>query len=303
MTQHQDISGKADKSELPTKTSDLQNDSGFLTQHQDISGKLDEERAVALIMSASPMGFEFLTGATEGNQIDDIATYGVGDDSWRVFCDDTVDIQHAMSRFRKLMDSPYFPAGQNGSIGNSRTRCDGDNIRMYALIYIDGKLYDIVVENFACCFASKRYMFGSETFCLRVSPRAIEFQILNGSSGHNYQVRILKLDIYYKKCAPVFHSVASIASPTHETVWDGSLPTISNSRDEYSKFYFRFYQNNVLKTMIKIGETLWDVIACNVYTFLDNLDDDTDTDIVLYENNTEIDRVTVHLVKPAAAQS
>lgn len=41
LTQHQDISQKADKSEIPSKTSDLQNDSGFLTQHQDISGKVD----------------------------------------------------------------------------------------------------------------------------------------------------------------------------------------------------------------------------------------------------------------------
>jgi hypothetical protein len=42
LTSHQDISGKADKSEIPTKTSDLTNDSGFLTSHQDISGKADK---------------------------------------------------------------------------------------------------------------------------------------------------------------------------------------------------------------------------------------------------------------------
>jgi len=34
--------GKADKSEVPTKTSQLTNDSGFLTTHQDISGKQDK---------------------------------------------------------------------------------------------------------------------------------------------------------------------------------------------------------------------------------------------------------------------
>ena len=39
LTQHQDISGKANVADIPTKTSDLTNDSGFLTQHQDISGK------------------------------------------------------------------------------------------------------------------------------------------------------------------------------------------------------------------------------------------------------------------------
>lgn len=33
---------KADKSEIPTKTSELTNDSGYLTEHQDISGKADK---------------------------------------------------------------------------------------------------------------------------------------------------------------------------------------------------------------------------------------------------------------------
>ena len=47
MTQHQDISGKADKSEIPTKVSQLQNDSGYLTQHQDISGKADKATSLA----------------------------------------------------------------------------------------------------------------------------------------------------------------------------------------------------------------------------------------------------------------
>ena len=32
---------------IPTKTSDLENDSGFLTQHQDISGKVDKTRKIA----------------------------------------------------------------------------------------------------------------------------------------------------------------------------------------------------------------------------------------------------------------
>jgi hypothetical protein len=35
------VSGKADSADIPTKTSDLTNDSGFLTAHQDISGKAD----------------------------------------------------------------------------------------------------------------------------------------------------------------------------------------------------------------------------------------------------------------------
>ena len=53
LTQHQDISGKADRSELPTKTSDLQNDSGFLTQHQDISGKANTADLAPVATSGS----------------------------------------------------------------------------------------------------------------------------------------------------------------------------------------------------------------------------------------------------------
>lgn len=39
---------KADKNEIPTKVSELENDSGFLTEHQDISNKLDVNTAAEL---------------------------------------------------------------------------------------------------------------------------------------------------------------------------------------------------------------------------------------------------------------
>ena len=38
LTQHQDLSEYAKKSEIPTKVSAFENDAGYLTQHQDISG-------------------------------------------------------------------------------------------------------------------------------------------------------------------------------------------------------------------------------------------------------------------------
>ena len=41
------IAGKADSSAIPTKTSQLNNDSGFLTQHQDISGKADKSTTLS----------------------------------------------------------------------------------------------------------------------------------------------------------------------------------------------------------------------------------------------------------------
>lgn len=47
-----DLSGYAQKSELPTKVSQLQNDSGYLTEHQDISGKLDASALPTAINTA-----------------------------------------------------------------------------------------------------------------------------------------------------------------------------------------------------------------------------------------------------------
>lgn len=40
-----DLSGYAKTSDIPTKTSQLTNDSGFLTSHQDISGKANKSDA------------------------------------------------------------------------------------------------------------------------------------------------------------------------------------------------------------------------------------------------------------------
>ena len=37
----EDIQKKADKTEIPLKVSQLENDAGYLTEHQDISGKQD----------------------------------------------------------------------------------------------------------------------------------------------------------------------------------------------------------------------------------------------------------------------
>jgi hypothetical protein len=47
-----DLSGYAQKSELPTKVSQLQNDAGYLTEHQDISGKLDASALPTAINTA-----------------------------------------------------------------------------------------------------------------------------------------------------------------------------------------------------------------------------------------------------------
>lgn len=47
-----DLSGYAQKSELPTKVSQLENDKGYLTEHQDISGKLDASKLPEAVNTA-----------------------------------------------------------------------------------------------------------------------------------------------------------------------------------------------------------------------------------------------------------
>ncbi len=47
-----DLTGYAQKSELPTKVSQLENDKGYLTEHQDISGKLDASALPAAVNTA-----------------------------------------------------------------------------------------------------------------------------------------------------------------------------------------------------------------------------------------------------------
>lgn len=48
-----DLTNKADKSEIPTLVSQLENDSGYLTQHQDISGKANSADLAAVATSGS----------------------------------------------------------------------------------------------------------------------------------------------------------------------------------------------------------------------------------------------------------
>lgn len=50
------IAGKADSSAIPTKTSELKNDSGFLTSHQDVSGKENTSNKKTSISNQSQTG-------------------------------------------------------------------------------------------------------------------------------------------------------------------------------------------------------------------------------------------------------
>lgn len=71
-----DLSGYAQKSELPTKVSQLENDSGYLTEHQDISGKLDTSELPAAIDTALAQAkasgeFDGKDGASSWNDLTD----------------------------------------------------------------------------------------------------------------------------------------------------------------------------------------------------------------------------------------
>lgn len=48
----QQLAAKADSTDLPTKVSDLDNDSGFLTQHQNITGKIDKSSIIRRAIEA-----------------------------------------------------------------------------------------------------------------------------------------------------------------------------------------------------------------------------------------------------------
>lgn len=60
---------KADKTAIPTKTSQLTNDSGFLTQHQDISGKVDKN-AITLDKHTDGLVYIFISGNPVGNGVE-----------------------------------------------------------------------------------------------------------------------------------------------------------------------------------------------------------------------------------------
>ena len=83
-TSHSDIrtavASKADSVDVPTKTSDLTNDSGFLTQHQDITGKANTA--------------DLATVATSGNYND---------------LDNIPSIPEDVSELTDLQNTPFTP--------------------------------------------------------------------------------------------------------------------------------------------------------------------------------------------------
>lgn len=68
-----DLSGYATKEEIPTKVSQLENDSGYLTEHQDISGKLDASALPEAINTALIQAK--VSGDFDGEDGEDGATF------------------------------------------------------------------------------------------------------------------------------------------------------------------------------------------------------------------------------------
>lgn len=72
------LTNKADTSAIPTKTSQLTNDSGYLTEHQDISGKENISNKVTTITSSSTSTqypsakavYDLFNSITNGDEVD-----------------------------------------------------------------------------------------------------------------------------------------------------------------------------------------------------------------------------------------
>ena len=72
------LDGKADNADIPTKTSDLTNDSGFLTSHQDISGKLNangDGSSVTVTFTTASSRVNIATGGTLATAFSRIAKW------------------------------------------------------------------------------------------------------------------------------------------------------------------------------------------------------------------------------------
>lgn len=67
-----DVSQKADKAEIPTKVSELINDSGYLTTHQDVSGKVDKSELAKVALSGSYNDLSDKPVIPEGATVDTI---------------------------------------------------------------------------------------------------------------------------------------------------------------------------------------------------------------------------------------
>lgn len=105
LTEHQDISGKANISEMadvafsgdyqdlentptipvvPSNVSEFNNDAGYLTQHQDISGKADESLVAHLAQSETFTGDKTFTGSVELGSNATTITQDISDNSTKV---------------------------------------------------------------------------------------------------------------------------------------------------------------------------------------------------------------------------
>ena len=114
---HEAIDNKADLDDIPTKVSELINDSGYLAQHQDISGKANYKIAAT--------DKTFADNNPEITYIDDATEYGViyrvvsnslaKDDGWLYPCGnkDRSSTYITQVRFSKTAVAPFDDAGND----------------------------------------------------------------------------------------------------------------------------------------------------------------------------------------------
>ena len=100
-----DLSGYAKKTEIPTKTSQLTNDSGYLTEHQDISHKADKENTYTKSQTDNKIVEEIAKAQLGGSGEVDLSAYAT-----KTYVDNEI------SKI-ELKEGPQGPQGEKGEQG------------------------------------------------------------------------------------------------------------------------------------------------------------------------------------------
>ena len=127
LTEHQDISNKADRSEIPTRTSQLENNSGFitaipseyvteselnakgyLTEHQDISGKADKSDTYTKTQTDNKISEEIAKAQLGGGNEVDLSAYAT-----KNYVNDEI----AKIELKEGPQGPQGPQGEQGLQG------------------------------------------------------------------------------------------------------------------------------------------------------------------------------------------
>ena len=256
LTEHQDLSGKADISDIPTKTSDLTNDSGFLTSHQDISGKVDKVTGKGLSTN------DYTTA--EKNKLAGLSNYD--DTEILSALDGKADVGDIPTKMSELENDNYYVSSyteKNWTIGNHTTTTMGGDY--FASNYLS--LFDIESSN-----STTSVVFSNgQLTCTFYNPIPIKVTKLVAIGNDDYESGTTKIDNKYVKGSNDGISWTNIS-------FTGSLDTEEGVILDNNKFYKyydvslkSYYKNktlNITATYIH-QNTLSQVALSNDYRDLD----------------------------------